>query len=31
VKKGTHTVRVYFQDLPSGTYKSFGTKTVTVQ
>ncbi len=29
--KGTHTVRVYFQDLPSGTYKSFGTKTVTVR
>ncbi len=31
LSKGTHTVRVYFQDLPSGTYKSFGTKTVTVQ
>lgn len=28
---GKHTVRVYFQDLPSGTYKSFGTKTVTVR
>ncbi|MEJ8282771.1 hypothetical protein [Curtobacterium citreum] len=31
LKPGTHTVRVYYQDLPSGTYKSFGTKTVTVQ
>ncbi|GGL09122.1 hypothetical protein JOE58_001308 [Curtobacterium luteum] len=27
---GAHTVRVYFQDKPSGTWKSFGTKTVTV-
>ncbi|MBF4613868.1 hypothetical protein [Curtobacterium sp. VKM Ac-1376] len=31
LKAGTHTVRIYYQDLPSGTYKSFGTKTVTVQ
>ncbi|ROP64335.1 hypothetical protein [Curtobacterium sp. PhB115] len=31
LKAGKHTVRIYYQDLPSGTYKSFGTKTVTVQ
>ncbi|OEI68707.1 hypothetical protein [Curtobacterium sp. ER1/6] len=30
VTPGKHTVRVWYQDLPSGSYKDFGTKTVTV-
>ncbi|MBT2503090.1 hypothetical protein [Curtobacterium sp. ISL-83] len=30
VTPGTHQVNVWYQDLPSGTYVSFGTKTVTV-
>ncbi|WP_412148308.1 hypothetical protein [Curtobacterium flaccumfaciens] len=31
VKAGTHTVTVWYQDLPGGNYVSFGTKSVTVQ
>lgn len=31
VPKGTHTVRVWYQDLPGGRYVDFGTKTVTVR
>jgi len=30
IAPGTHTVTVWYQDLPSGTYVSFGTKSVTV-
>ncbi|GAA3337323.1 hypothetical protein GCM10017714_03890 [Curtobacterium pusillum] len=30
VKAGTHTVTVWYQDLPSGTYRNWGSKTVTV-
>ncbi|PZE84965.1 hypothetical protein [Curtobacterium sp. MCBD17_032] len=30
VKPGRHSVRVWYQDLPSGKYVDFGTKTVTV-
>jgi hypothetical protein len=31
VKPGTHTVTLWYQDLPSGTYRNWGTKTVTVK
>ena len=30
VKPGKHAVRVWYQELPGGVYKDFGTKTVTV-
>jgi len=30
VKPGKHTVRVWYQELPGGVYKDFGSKTVTV-
>ena len=30
VSAGKHSVRVWYQDLPSGKYKDFGSKTVTV-